>query len=85
MSDERKDRVEIKAGVVRLPEEFREVARLANRAGLEGFEVADVEYGLDLEAFHTLSAEAAVKGLSTGDVEASQRPNMNGLPNWPKL
>ena len=46
----KRDRVELHPGVAQLPEEFREVARLANQAGLEGFEVAEVEYGFDLEA-----------------------------------
>ena len=45
----RVDRVEMLGGVYHLPAEFREVARLANRAGLEGYEVAEIEVGLDLD------------------------------------
>lgn len=44
------DRVEMLPGVVHLPAEFREVARLANLAGRDGFEVADLEIGMDVEA-----------------------------------
>jgi hypothetical protein len=51
MSDTpRKDRVAVPGGVVHLAEIFRQVARLANKAGLEGWEVAAVDYGLDLDA-----------------------------------
>lgn len=45
------DRVEMLTGIVHLPAEFREVARFANAAGRDGFEVADVETGVDLKAF----------------------------------
>jgi len=45
----RGDRVEMLGGVVHLPAEFREVARLANKAGLDGYEVVDVEVGMDVE------------------------------------
>lgn len=44
----RKDRVERKGGIIHLNAEFRQVAQLANRAGLEGYEVADVDVGMDL-------------------------------------
>jgi len=43
-------------GVVHLPEEFRQVARLANAAGLRGLEVTKVDYGLDVEK--SIAAEA---------------------------
>lgn len=46
---DRTDRVELKGGVANLPAEFREVARLANVAGLEGYELVDAEIGLDVE------------------------------------
>ena len=46
----RTDRVEMQGGVVHLPAEFREVARLANAAGLEGLEFVDAEFGLDVAA-----------------------------------
>jgi hypothetical protein len=45
----RTERVEMKGGVVNLPAEFREVARRANRAGLEGYEMVDAEIGIDIE------------------------------------
>jgi hypothetical protein len=49
MSADRTDRVEHQGGVAHLPAEFREVARLANRAGLDGYEFVDAEVGVDLE------------------------------------
>jgi len=45
----RVDRVEIQGGIIHLPAEFREVALLANAAGLEGWKLVDAEYGLDAE------------------------------------
>jgi hypothetical protein len=48
------DEIEMKAGIVHLPDEFRQVARAANAAGLAGFEVADVEYGMDTAAARQL-------------------------------
>ena len=70
----RTDRVEMQGGIVHLPAEFvREVARLANRAGLEGFEVADVECGLHLDAIKALSERPAP------EIEA----RLDDLP-WPK-
>lgn len=45
-----RDRVEIPAGICHLPAVLRDIARLANQAGLKGFEVADVDVGLDAEA-----------------------------------
>jgi len=42
----RTDRVEIQGGLIHLPAEFREVAALANRAGIESFEFADAEYDI---------------------------------------
>jgi hypothetical protein len=47
---ERKDRVDLQGGVVHLPAEYREVARKANQAGLEGYQYVDLEYGIDLQA-----------------------------------
>lgn len=44
------DRVEMLGGVTHQPAELREVARLANLAGLDGFEVAGIEIGIDREA-----------------------------------
>ncbi len=41
------DRIEVSAGLVHLPEEFRKVARAANDAGLLGYRVKDVSYGID--------------------------------------
>ena len=46
----KEDRVDIAGGIVHLPAEFNQVARLANQAGLEGFEIIDVEYGVDIDA-----------------------------------
>ena len=50
-TDERRgltqDRVLISAGISETPANFREVARLANLAGLDGREIVDVEYGID--------------------------------------
>jgi hypothetical protein len=46
----RLDQVPLEAGVVHLPAEFREVARLANKAGLEGYEFIDAETGIDADA-----------------------------------
>lgn len=43
------DRVEVIAGVTNISAQIRDVARLANSAGLDGFEVADIETGLDTE------------------------------------
>lgn len=48
MNETKTDRVELKGGVVHLPAEFREVAQKANLAGLEGWRISDVEYGLDI-------------------------------------
>jgi hypothetical protein len=60
-SHTRKDRVEMQGGIVHLPAEFREVARLANRAGLEGYEFVDAECGLDLDAIKALSERPAAE------------------------
>lgn len=49
MNETRKDRIEISTGLIHLPEHFRQIARLANRAGLDGFEFVDAEYGIDLD------------------------------------
>jgi hypothetical protein len=46
---ERKDVVQVEGGIVQLPSEFREVTRLANQAGREGWTFVDVEYGIDAE------------------------------------
>ena len=48
--DPRIDRVDLHGGIVHLPAEFREVARLANKAGLEGWQFVDAEIGVDLDA-----------------------------------
>jgi hypothetical protein len=40
------DRVTMQPGIVHLPAEFREVARLANEAGLAGIRFAGLEYGV---------------------------------------
>jgi hypothetical protein len=58
---ERKDSVEMQGGITHLPAEFREVARLANRAGLDGYEVVDVEWGVDLD--EALKAIAEISPL----------------------
>jgi hypothetical protein len=42
----KQDRVTMEPGVVRLPDEFREVARLSNEAGLAGIRFADLQYGV---------------------------------------
>jgi hypothetical protein len=44
------DEIEINPGMVSLPEEFRQVARSANAAGLAGFEIENVDYGIDTVA-----------------------------------
>lgn len=44
------DRVEVIAGVTNISAQIRDVARLANAAGLDGFEVAGVEIGIDRES-----------------------------------
>ena len=62
MSVDRRDYIEHQGGVVHLQGEFREVARLANRAGLNGYEVVDVELGLDIEEVR--AALAASPGVS---------------------
>lgn len=74
MNGERKDRVEIQGGVVHLPEEFRQVARLANQAGLEGWQVESVDYGLDLEKIRKegMLADMTVR------VEITYRPAKGG-------
>ena len=59
MSEKRTDRVELHGGIVHLPAEFREVARLANQAGLEGWKFVDAEYGLDIAAARKVLLEAA--------------------------
>lgn len=46
----RRDQVEHQGGIVHLPAEFREVARLANRAGIDGFEFVDAFVGIDVDA-----------------------------------
>jgi len=43
------ERVRVPAGIVNLPTVFREIAKKANAFGLQGFEVLDVEYGLDIQ------------------------------------
>jgi hypothetical protein len=40
------DRVTMQGGIAHLPAEFRDVARLANEAGLAGIRLADLEYGV---------------------------------------
>src|ERR1700677_1870260 len=45
----RTDSVEMHAGISHLPEEFREVALLANKAGLEGYEFVDAEVVPDID------------------------------------
>jgi hypothetical protein len=57
MSDKRKDVVTLKGGVAHLPAEFREVAVLANQAGLAGLELVDVEYGIDVDEARLLLAD----------------------------
>lgn len=47
MSD-RIDRVDVHAGIVDIPERYRQIARLANQAGLDGYEFVDAEVGMDL-------------------------------------
>lgn len=49
MPEERKDRIVLQPGTVHLPAEFREVAEKANKAGLEGYAVQDVFYGIDVD------------------------------------
>jgi hypothetical protein len=44
------DRIEMPGGITHLPADFREVARLANLAGIEGYRVQDVEVGIDPQA-----------------------------------
>ena len=46
----RTDRVPLEGCIVHLPAEFREVARLANQAGLEGWKFVDAEMKLDVAA-----------------------------------
>jgi hypothetical protein len=68
---EKKDQVQVHAVIVSvwLPAEFRKVARLANKAGLEGYEVVGVDYGLDMEAIR----EKGVLHAPTARVEITYR------------
>jgi hypothetical protein len=43
-AERRVDQITMGSGVTGLPTEFREVARLANEAGMAGFRFIDVEY-----------------------------------------
>ncbi len=45
----RKDRIPMQGGITHLPAEFREVARLANQAGLEGYKFESLKIGIDTE------------------------------------
>ncbi len=47
---DRIDRVELHGGVAHLPAEFREIARLANDAGMAGHEFLDAEVGMEIPA-----------------------------------
>jgi hypothetical protein len=55
MSD-RSDHVELQAGSVHMPAAFREVARLANQAGLEGYRLVDADVGIDTEKWDCMEA-----------------------------
>jgi hypothetical protein len=44
------DEIEVKPGVVHLPKQFYQVAKAANAAGLAGFEVYDLDFGVDRDA-----------------------------------
>jgi len=46
---DRTERLEVPAGVANLPGFLRDLARQANRAGLEGYELIEAEYGLDVD------------------------------------
>jgi len=57
---DRTDRIEMKGGVVNLPAEFREVALRANLAGVEGYELADAEMGVDIEEARRILAQPSL-------------------------
>jgi hypothetical protein len=58
----REDSVEMLGGTAHLPEEFRQVARLANQAGLEGLTLVDVDYGIDTpKSLEALEFHARIK------------------------
>jgi hypothetical protein len=64
----RKDSVEMEGGITHLPAEFREVARLANRAGLDGFEIEDVDCGLDMDAIHAIANAPDASKMGTPEL-----------------
>lgn len=59
------DSIELPGGAAHWPATLREVARLANAAGLAGYRVAGVELGIDREQW-----AAALAGGNRADIEA---------------
>lgn len=79
------DRVELHAGIVHLPAEVREVARLANQAGLEGYRFVNADFGMhtdldDPELLWTSHVELTYEllvgvGVCTGSVNDTRPPD----------
>ena len=73
ITERRIDHVPLKAGIDHLPDAFREVARLANQAGLEGYRYLDAEVGIDIPVRREAIDHVGGAGLvERGEIFASR-------------
>lgn len=71
----RTDTIEIQAGIAHLPEEFREIARKANQAGLEGWKFVTADYGLDSRLALVLAGEPPTSRVEITYEKPDEQPD----------